>query len=121
MRARRHRFARAVEYGDPILVALLAGTALVQVLLSGAALLDAVVAGAMPLPLLARRRAPLPALVLVIAAGYVGYAVGPDVGGSLQSWIALNVALYSVAAHCELRRAIVAGAIVALFVLAFEI
>src|SRR3954465_15521929 len=121
MRALRHLFARALEYGDPILVALLAGTAVLQVLLSGAGPVDAVVAGAMPLPLLARRRAPLLALVLVIAASYAGYSVGPDVGGALQSWIALNVALYSVAAHCEVRRAIVGGTIVALFVLAFEI
>src|SRR3954451_3464885 len=121
MRALRHLFARAVEYGDPILVALLAVTALVQVLLSGAPLLDAVIAGAVALPLLARRRAPLLTLVVVIAVGYAGYARGPDVGGSLQSWIALNIALYSVAAHCQVGRAIVGGAIVAVFVLAFEI
>src|SRR4051794_15653050 len=121
MRALRHQFARAVKYGDPILVALLGVTALVQVLISGAALLDAVIAGWIALPLLARRRAPLLTLLLVIAAGYAGYVRGPDVGGSLQSWIAVNVALYSVAAHCELGRAIAGGAIVALFVLAFEI
>jgi signal transduction histidine kinase len=84
-------------------------------------LLDAVFVGVMALPLLARRRAPLLVLVLVIAAGYAGYARGPDVGGGLQSWIVLNVALYSVAAHCERARAIVGGALVGAFVLLFEI
>jgi signal transduction histidine kinase len=43
------------------------------------------------------------------------------VGGALQGWIALNVALYSVAAHCSRRRALVGAAIVACFVLLFEI
>jgi signal transduction histidine kinase len=121
MRALRHLFPRAVEYGDPILVALLVGTALVEVLVAGEPLLDAVLVGAIALPLLARRRAPLLVLVLVVAAGYAGYARGPDVGGGLQSWIALNIALYSVAAHCERTRAIVGGALVAAFVLLFEI
>src|SRR5687768_4854514 len=121
MRALRHLFPRAVEYGDAILVALLAGTALVEVLVAGGPLLDAVFVGAIALPLLARRRAPLLVLVLVIAAGYAGYARGPGVGGALQSWIVVNVALYSVAAHCERTRAIVGGALVAAFVLLFEI
>src|SRR6266545_1954555 len=121
MRALRHLFPRAVAYGDPILVALLAGTALVEVLVAGEPLLDAVFVGVIALPLLARRRAPLLVLVIVIAAGYAGYARGPDVGGALQSWIVLNVALYSVAAHCERTRAIVGGALVAAFVLLFEI
>jgi signal transduction histidine kinase len=102
-------------------VAVLAGTALVEVLVAGEPVLDAVLVGAIALPLLARRRAPLLVLVLVIAAGYAGYARGPGVGGALQSWIALNVALYSVAAHCERTRAIVGGALVAAFVLLFEI
>ena len=53
----------------------------------------------------------------VIALGYAGYARGRDVGGSLQAWIVLNVALYSVAAHCERARAIAGAVIVAAFVL----
>ena len=121
MRAVRHPFPRVVEYGDPILVALLAGTALVEVLVTGAPVLDAVVRGAIAMPLLARRRAPLLVLILVIGATYAGYARSPDVGASLQSWIALNVAVYTVAAHCERRRAIVGGAIAAAFVLGFAI
>src|SRR5436305_1144118 len=121
MWALRHPFPRVLEYGDPILVALLAGTALVEAVIAGESVWDAVLVGAMALPLLARRRAPLLVLVLVIAAIYAGYARGPDVGGALQGWIALNVALYTVAAHGERARAIVGAAIVAAFILLFEI
>jgi signal transduction histidine kinase len=121
MRALRHLVPRAVEHGNPIVVALLAGSALLEVLLGGRSLLDGVLVAAISLPLLARRRAPLLVLVLVIAAGYAGYARGPDVGGGLQSWIVLNVALYSVAAHCHRGRAIVGAVIVAAFALLFEI
>jgi signal transduction histidine kinase len=121
MRALRQLFGRAADIADPILVALLAGTALIEVLVTGGPLLEAMLAGAIALPLLARRRAPLLVLVLVIAAGYAGYATGPDVGGALQGWIVLNVALYSVAAHCSRRRALAGAGIVAAFVLLFEI
>jgi signal transduction histidine kinase len=82
---------------------------------------DALLVAATALPLLARRRAPLLVLCLTIAVGYAGYAIGPDVGGSLQSWIVLNVALYSAAAHCERRKAIAGAAIAGAFVLWFEI
>ena len=68
MRALRHLFPRVIEYGDQLIVALLAGTALVEVLASGESVLDAVVGAAVALPLLARRRAPLLVLVAVIAA-----------------------------------------------------
>src|ERR671925_1358941 len=121
MRALRQLFARAADVADPILVALLAGTALIEVLVTGAPLRDASLVAVIALPLLARRRAPLLVLVLVIAAGYAGYATGPDVGGALQGWIALNIALYSVAAHCPQGRALAGAAITAAFVLLFEI
>src|SRR3954447_10593021 len=121
MRALRHLFPRAVKYGDPILVALLAGTALLEALVAGEPLLDAVLVAAIALPLLARHRAPLLVLVFAVAVGYAGLAWGPDVGGGLQGWIVLNVALYTVAAHCERTRAVVGGALVAAFVLLFEI
>ena len=42
MRALRKLFARAVDVGDPVLVALLAGSALIEVLVTGAPLLEAV-------------------------------------------------------------------------------
>src|SRR3954453_3299060 len=121
MRALRQPFPRAIEYGDQLIVTLLAATALVEVLVSGESVLDAVVGAAVALPLLARRRAPLLVLVAVIALGYAGYARGASVGGSLQAWIVLNVALYSVAAHCERRRAITGAVSVAAFTLLFEI
>src|SRR5687768_5482240 len=100
MRALRQLYARAVDVVDPILVALLAGTALIEVLVTGGPLVEAVIVAVIALPLLARRRAPLLVLVLVIVAGYAGYATGPDNGGALQGWIVLNIALYTVAAHC---------------------
>src|SRR3954449_9774491 len=121
MRSLQDRFGGVIENGDPIVVAVLAGTALVEVLVSGDSMLDAVVGAAVALPLLARRRAPLLVLVAVIALGYAGYARGASVGGSLQAWIVLNVALYSVAAHRERQRAIAGAVIVAAFVLLFEI
>jgi signal transduction histidine kinase len=121
MRAPRNVIARAAGHGDPILVALLAGTALLDVLQTGAPLLDALRVAAIALPLLFRRRAPLPALALVVAATYAGYAEGPAVGGSLQAGIALNVALYTVAAHCRRPRALAGAGIVAAFALAYGI
>ncbi len=121
MRALRQLYARAVDVADPILVALLAGTALIEVLVTGAPLVEALLVAVIALPLLARRRAPLLVLVLVIAAGYAGYATGPGDGGALQGWIVLNIALYSVAAHCSLRRALAGAALVAGFLLFFEI
>jgi signal transduction histidine kinase len=121
MRALQHPSPRVSEYGDLILVGLLAGTALAEVLVSGESLVDAVVGAAVALPLLARRRAPLLVLALVIGLSYAGYVRGASVGGSLQAWIVLNVALYSVAAHCERSRAIAGAVIVAAFVLLFEI
>src|SRR3954447_19890603 len=117
MRSLQDRFGRVIENGDPIVVAVLAGTALAEVRVSGESMLDAVVGAAVALPLLGRRRAPLLVLALVIALGYAGYARAASVGGSLQGWIVLNVALYSVAAHCERRRAIAGAVIVAAFVL----
>src|SRR3954451_19225802 len=113
MRALRHLLARAIEYGDQVIVVLLAATALVEVLVSGESVLDAVVGAAGALPLLARRRAPLLVLVAVIALCYAGYARGAGVGVSLQAWIVLNVALYSVAARCERKRSIAGVVIVA--------
>src|SRR3954464_10596504 len=121
MRALRHLFPRTIEYGDQLIVTLLAGTARVGARVSGGSVLDAVVGAAVALPLLARRRAPLLVLLAVIALGYAGYARGAGVGGSLQARIVLNVALYSVAAHCERKRAIAGAVIVAAVVLVFQI
>jgi signal transduction histidine kinase len=121
MRGLRHLVPRAVEHRDPILVALLAASAFAEVLVSSRSLPDALLGAAIAIPLLARRRAPLLVLAVVIAMGYAAYAAGPDVGGALQGWIVLNIALYSVAAHCEMRTALVGAAITAAFILLFEI
>src|SRR4051794_34815978 len=121
MRALRHRLRRVIEYGDQVIVALLAGTALLEVLVAGESVVNAVVGAAIAVPLLARRRAPLLVLVLVIALDYAGYARAASVGGSLQAWIVLNIALYSVAAHCRRTLALAGAVIVAAFVLLFEI
>jgi len=121
MRALRYVIARAVGLGDPVVAALLAGTALLDVLTSGESLFKAAIAAAVAVPLVARRRAPMTALALVVAASYVALAWGPDVGGRLQGLIALNLALYSVAAHCARGRAIAGAALVAALVLLFEV
>ena len=85
MRALRLVFARAADHGDPILVALLALTAMVETLVSGAPLSDALLVCVIVLPLLVRRRAPLAVLVFVVVATYAGYARGDSVGGSLEA------------------------------------
>src|SRR4051794_13117426 len=121
MRALRYVIARAVGLGDPVIAALLAGTALLDVLTSGESLFKAAIAAAVAVPLVARRRAPMTALALVVAASYVALAWGPDVGGRLQGLIALSLALYSVAAHCARGRAIAGAALVAALVLLFEV
>jgi signal transduction histidine kinase len=121
MRALRRPFARSLDFGDRLLVAVLSGTAVVDVLASGGSVRGAAIAGAVGLPLVARRRAPLLVLALVAAASYVERAWGPPEAGSLQAWIALNVALYTVAAHCARRRAIAGAAMVAAVMLPFEI
>jgi signal transduction histidine kinase len=121
MRAPRRPFAHALARGDPILVAVLSATAVVDVLASGGSVRGAVIAGAVALPLVARRRAPVAVVALVAAAFYADRAWGPPEAGSLQGWIALNLALYTVAAHCRRRRAIAGAAIVAAVLLPFEI
>jgi signal transduction histidine kinase len=121
MRALRRPFAQPRDLRDPVLVTVLSGTAVVDVLASGGSVRGAVLAAAVALPLVARRRAPLAVVALVVAAFYADLAWGPPEAGSLQAWIALNVALYTVAAHCSRRRAIAGAAIVAAVVIPFEI
>ena len=67
------------------------------------------------LPLFWRRRFPLASLVVVAAATFSTYAFrNSDPSGEVGFflWWALVLVLYSVAAHAELRRALVGGAIV---------
>ena len=119
MRALSDGFARAAAHADRLLVAVLSAASLLDVLARGGPVWNAAVAAAIPLPLLVRRRAPLAVLALVVVATYAGYARGPAVGGSVEAWIALNVALYTVAAHCSRGRALAGAAFVAAFALAF--
>src|SRR4051794_41790872 len=82
MRALRQLFPRASEYGDQLIVTLLAATALVEVLVSGESVLDAVVGAAVALPLLARRRAPLLVLGGGVAPRLARHPPGGGGGGA---------------------------------------
>jgi signal transduction histidine kinase len=65
----------------------------------------------MTLPLAWRRRAPLAVVVIVMAAlSFESLAVGsaPTPDSPLIAWL---LAIYSVAAHCDRRRALVGGAV----------
>ncbi|WFB05988.1 histidine kinase [Streptomyces sp. LX-29] len=62
---------------------------------------------ALVLPLLIRRRAPLTAFTLIAAAAFVQWLADFQ----LPADVALLIALYTVAARCEPRRALVAGAV----------
>jgi signal transduction histidine kinase len=80
---------------------------------AGWALVNALLVAGFALPLLMRRRAPLVVVVLVIAAGGAQLAYTDRPPGSGAGWLALNVALYSVAAHGGRRTAIAGAALVA--------
>ena len=121
MRALREQFAHAAGAVDPVVVALLIATAAADVAASGGTWRDAVIAALIPLPLLARRRAPLLVLAVVIAVTYAGYASAPGVAGGVQAGIAFNIALSTVAAHCERGRALAGVAIAGAFGLAYTI
>ncbi|MGH2970288.1 MAG: sensor histidine kinase, partial [Solirubrobacteraceae bacterium] len=71
-------------------------------------------------PLLMRRRTPLLVLVLVLAAGGAQLAYTDHPPGSGAGWVALNLALYSVAAHGGRREAI-AGVLLVAAVLAVQL
>ncbi|TVL88765.1 sensor histidine kinase [Streptomyces sp. SAJ15] len=62
---------------------------------------------ALVLPLLIRRRAPLTAFTLIAAAAYAQWLADLR----LPADVALLIALYTVAARCEPRRALLAGAV----------
>src|SRR5687767_8977929 len=80
---------------------------------AGWALVNALLVTGYALPLLMRRRAPLVVLVLVIAAGGAQLAYTDHPPGSGAGWLALNVALYSVAAHGARREAIAGAVLIA--------
>ncbi len=87
---------------------------------AGWALVNALLVAGLALPLLLRRRAPLVVLGLVIAAGGAQLVYTDHPPGSGAGWLALNVALYSVAAHGG-RHTAIAGAVLVAAVTAVEL
>jgi signal transduction histidine kinase len=65
----------------------------------------------MTVPLACRRRAPLAAVTVMMAAGGAQALLTDAVPAPLSPLVASTIALYSVAAHAEFRRALVGGAI----------
>jgi hypothetical protein len=111
----------AVRHSNELLVAVLAGSTLAEAAVSGTGLPAVALSIVVFLPLLARRRAPLLVLLAILAAGALGYAAIDDPVGELQAWIAINVALYSTAAHLPLAPALAAAALVAALAVGVEV
>jgi signal transduction histidine kinase len=109
------------RWGDWLVVCVLLAVAELDVWTaadgrSGWAFVNALLVAGFAVPLLLRRRVPLLVLVLVIAAGVAQLAYADDPPGSAAGWVALNLALYSVAAHGGRREAIAGAVLVALVV-----
>jgi signal transduction histidine kinase len=121
MRTLREARRWVARHYNELLVALLLGSTFAEGAATGAGLAAFALAALVFLPLLARRRAPLLVLLAVLAAGAVGTAALDDSVGALQAWIAINVALYSAAAHLPLRPAVAAAALVAGLAVAVEV
>lgn len=109
----------AGEAANWVFVVLLAGSGQAQIWSEGDPSLRRAAAAlillAATLPLAWRTSAPLPVAVVVAGAIFVG-SVGLEssYGASFQGWVAILVALYSVAAHADERgRALGAGAVAA--------
>jgi signal transduction histidine kinase len=76
-------------------------------------------AAAVTLPLLFRSRQPLPSLTVVLVASTVQFQLGA--GDMPQSWFAFLLCFYSVAAHEEMRQALVGAGLTAVAVLATDV
>jgi signal transduction histidine kinase len=122
MSTRRWAESRAGDLFDALLALALAGTAQYEIWVGplfddgipGPALANAVLLLLITVPLAWRRRAPTAVFVLVLAS--VGLQVSLiDSAHSdqppFQEWVALLVVFYSLGAHAERRRAVVAGAV----------
>jgi signal transduction histidine kinase len=108
---------RAGEVANWALALALAGSAQAQIWTDGDPSAQRAIAAlillAATVPLAWRTTAPLPVAVIVATAVFVG-SVGLEssYGASFQAWVALLLALYSVAAHADQRgRALGAGAV----------
>lgn len=110
-------------WAEWLVVSLLFGSALYEIWASpggswpGSPVVSTLLATAIIVPVLFRSRFPLAVLVVIIAASAVQYANG---GNAFQPFFAFILALYAVAAHSELRRAVLGGVIGAILVLATD-
>ena len=121
MRNLREARRWVARHDNELLVALLLGSTIAEATATGAGLPAVALSALVFVPLLGRRRSPLVVLLAVLAAGAVGYATVDDPVGELQAWIAINVALYSAAAHLPGGPAVAAAALVAALAIAVEV
>ena len=129
-RSRRQRYRRCVgpvslvrvrpgEVANWLFVVVLAGSAQAEIWTDGDPSAPRAAASllylAVTVPLAWRTTAPLPVAVIVAFSILVGsLGLEDDYGASFQGWVALLVALYSVAAHADQRgRLLGAGAVAA--------
>jgi signal transduction histidine kinase len=122
MSARRWAESRAGDLADALLALALAGTAQYEIWahplfddgIPGPRPANAVLLLLITLPLAWRRRAPTVVFALVFASVALQIGLIDDARSDqppFQHWIALLVVFYSVGAHAERRRAIVAGSL----------
>jgi signal transduction histidine kinase len=122
MGARRWAEVRAGDLLDALLALALAGTAQYEIWLGplfddgipGPRLPNAVLLLLIAVPLAWRRRAPTAVFALVLASVALQVTLIDGARSDqppFQHWIALLVAFYSLGAHAERRRALVAGAL----------
>jgi len=111
---------QAAKWAEWAIVALLGGSVLYEIWVNpggswpGPPVVSTLLAATIVVPVLFRRRYPLAALLLILAASAVQYANG---GNAFQPFFAFILAFYAVAAHSELRRAVLGGVIGAILVL----
>ena len=122
MGTRRWAEVRAGDLLDPLLALALAGTAQYEIWagplfddgIPGPRLPNALLLLLITVPLAWRRRAPTVVFALVLAGVALQVALIDDARSAqppFQHWIALLVVYYSLGAHAERRRALVAGAL----------
>jgi signal transduction histidine kinase len=122
MSARRWAELRAGDLLDALLALALAGTAQYEIWahplfddgIPGPRLPNAILLLLITLPLAWRRRAPTVVFALVLASVGLQISLIDDARSDqppFQHWIALLIVFYSLGAHAQRRRAIVAGAL----------
>lgn len=115
---------QAARWAEWLIVLLLGGSALYEIWIGpgaawpGSPVPSTLLAAAIIAPVLFRRRFPLGVLLAVLAASAVQYVYG---GNAFQPFFAFVLALYAVAAHSELRRAVLGGVIGGIAVVAVDV